>query len=97
MGGDLEGTGERSPKFEVGNGPCIRPPNIFRSSVTASVAKYELTKKRCQRGNVCSEIEVFIKKRVIYVIYEISDSRDRQKTDKIWSMTKKRSSEIFGV
>src|SRR6218665_2369167 len=28
MGGDLSGTGGTSPKFEVGDGPCIRPFNI---------------------------------------------------------------------
>ena|SRR6218665_818978 len=26
MGGDIGGLGGRSPKFEVGDGPCIRPP-----------------------------------------------------------------------
>jgi len=37
-----------------------------------------------------SEIQVFFKKRVKYnVIYQISDSRERQKRDKIQSMTKK--------
>ena len=34
-----------------------------------------------------------VKKRVIY---QISDTRDREKTDKIESMTKKRSSEMLG-
>ena len=29
-----EGLGDGPPKeFEVGDGPCIRPPNILRSSV----------------------------------------------------------------
>ena len=32
-GGNLGGLGDGSPKFEVGDGPCIRPPNILRSSV----------------------------------------------------------------
>jgi len=32
-------------KIEVGDGPCIRPPNIWRSSVIGCVAKHELTKK----------------------------------------------------
>src|SRR6218665_47313 len=32
-GGDLGGTwGDGPPKLEVGDGPCIRPPNILRSS-----------------------------------------------------------------
>jgi len=42
-------------------------PNISRSSVVGCVAKYELTKKRCNDGMFSSEIEVFGKKRVIYV------------------------------
>jgi len=33
------------PKFEVGDGPCIRPPNIWRSSVIGSVEKYEQKKR----------------------------------------------------
>ena|SRR6218665_116471 len=35
------------PKFEVGDGPCIRPPNILRSSVVGCARKYEKSKKRC--------------------------------------------------
>jgi len=42
-------------------------PNISRSSVIGCIAKYELTKKRCHEGMLCSETEVFGKKRVIYV------------------------------
>ena len=58
MGGDLWGTRGRSPKkFEVGDGPCIRSPNILRSM--GCEAKYKLTKKRCQGGIFLSEIEVF--------------------------------------
>jgi len=30
----------------VGDGPCIRPPNISRSTVIGCEAKYELTKER---------------------------------------------------
>jgi len=38
MSGDLEGTGGTvPPKFEVGDGPCIRPPNILRSILEGSV------------------------------------------------------------
>jgi len=44
MGGDLGGWGRSPPKFEVGDGPCIRPSNILRSSVIECEAKYELTK-----------------------------------------------------
>ena len=42
------GTGGRPPpKFEVGDGPCIRPPNILRSSVVGCARKYEQSKERC--------------------------------------------------
>ena len=30
-GGDLGGTGGRLPKFEVGDGPGIRPPQYFKN------------------------------------------------------------------
>jgi len=36
--------------------------------------------KNCHKGSFCSEIEVsLVRKRAIYVIYKISDSKDRQK------------------
>jgi len=77
MGRGLGGTGGWSlvpPKFEVGDGPCIRPPNILRSTVIGSGAKYKVTEKRRQGGIFLSEIEVFGKEKgVIYVIYKISD------------------------
>ena len=99
MSGDLGGTWRTvPPKFEVGDDPCIRLPNILRSSVIGCVWKYELSKERCHEGIFCSEIErIFLKKRSIYVIYHISDSKERQKTWKIRAMTKKRLSEVFGV
>jgi len=37
--------GDGPPKFEVGDGPCIRPPNILRSSVVGCARKYEKSKK----------------------------------------------------
>ena len=44
--GDRPTVGRRSPQeSEVGDGPCIRPPNILRSTVIGCEAKYELTKK----------------------------------------------------
>jgi len=45
----LRGTGGWSPKFEVGDGPCIRPPIFLRSTVVGCEEKYNLTKKRCQK------------------------------------------------
>src|SRR6218665_2688560 len=41
------GMGDVPPKFEVhmGDGPCIRPPNILRSSVVGCAQKYEQSKK----------------------------------------------------
>ena len=49
--------GDGFPKIWNGDGPCIRPPNILRSTVIGCEAKYELTKKRCQWGIFFSEIE----------------------------------------
>jgi len=47
-GGDLGGTGGTVPlKFEVGDGPFIRPPNILSSSVVRCARKYEQSKERC--------------------------------------------------
>src|SRR6218665_3909425 len=43
MGGDLGG--RSPPKFEMGAGLCIRPPNISRSSVIGCVSKLKLSKK----------------------------------------------------
>jgi len=60
------GTGGTAPKFEVGDGPCIRPPNIWRSSdcsVIGNVGKYEQQKTKTE---IFCEIDVFVKKRVIY-------------------------------
>jgi len=40
-------------KSEVGDGPdgpCIRPPNILRSSVVGCARKYEESKKMCHKG-----------------------------------------------
>src|SRR6218665_3561100 len=46
-GRKLRGFGGRSlPKCEVGDGQCIRPPNISRSSVIGSVAKYRVQNSR---------------------------------------------------
>ena len=45
MGGDLGDLGAVLPKFEVGDGTCISPPNIWRSRVKGCAEKYEMTKK----------------------------------------------------
>ena len=68
-------------------------PNILISTDIGSEANYELTKK-----GVKEEFCVLksVKKRVVYVIHQISGSRDREKTDKIESMTKKKVVRNFG-
>ena len=70
-GGDLE-WGQSPQNLRRGNGPCIRLPNILRSTVIGCEAKYELTKKGVME-EYFSEIEAFGKEtshiRVIYVIY----------------------------
>ena len=49
MGGDIRGLGDGPPKFEVGDGSCLRPPifcevlfNISRSAVIGCEAKYKI-------------------------------------------------------
>ena len=44
--------------------------------------------KRCHQGFVYSEIGFSREERAVYVIYNISDSKDRQKHKHIGSMTK---------
>jgi len=39
MSGDLEGLGDGPPQKFEGGGPCIRPPNIWRSSVNGCAGK----------------------------------------------------------
>jgi len=80
MGGDLGETGGTVPQnLRWGDGPCIHPL-IFGEVVLLQV--------RTEKLNLFCEIDVFVKKRVIYIyvlyiineIYEImSDSRDRDK------------------
>jgi len=51
MGEDYKGVLEEGPpKFEVGDGPCLRPPKILRSTVIGCEAKHELTKKIFRRN-----------------------------------------------
>ena len=79
MRGDLGGTGGTPPKnkFEVEDGPCIRPPNTLRSSVIGSVAKNELSFKKGVKEDMFSEIDAFRKGKgdICYICY-ISDFRD---------------------
>src|SRR6218665_1673627 len=53
-GGDLGGTGGTVPpqkNLKWGDGPCIGPPNILRSSVVGWVRKVEQSKNnRCRQG-----------------------------------------------
>jgi len=82
----LEGLGTALPKFEVGDGPCIRLPNILRSTVIGCEANYELTKKGLKEEFFCSEIKVFGQEkghiRVIYVIYQSDFRQQRQTKDR---------------
>jgi len=62
MGGDRGELGGRSPKkLRWGDGPCIRPP-IFAEVVLLGLRKYEQKKRK-----FFCEIDVFVKKRVIYL------------------------------
>src|SRR6218665_509255 len=64
-------------------------PNILRSTIIECEEKYELVKKRSEGGIFCSKIEAFgQEKGNKKVIYQISDSRDAQKTDKIENLVR---------
>jgi len=70
MGGDLGGVRGTVPtKFEVGDGPCIRPPNISKSSVIGCVSKYEVTEKGVMKEHFVN-IEDFWQERghIYYII-----------------------------
>jgi len=60
--------GRSPPKFEVGDGPCIIPPNIFSSVVGWCARKSEQSKKGCFS---CEE----------RVKYDILHSKD---TENVW-------------
>ena len=64
MGGDLEGLGDGPPKkkCEVGDGPCIHPPNILRSGVVGCARKYEQSKRWCHQGIILGARGFFVKK-----------------------------------
>src|SRR6218665_816196 len=68
-GGDLGG---RPPpqKFEVGDGPCIGPPQIFREVVLSDVCEKMNRVKNCLIKEFFSEIVVFLcrKGRIGYLI-----------------------------
>jgi len=71
MGGDLGGTGGRSPKNWGGRRPMHSSPNISWSNVIGCVWKYELSKKMCNEGLLCSETDVFRQEKGHSVIYQI--------------------------
>src|SRR6218665_2025692 len=56
-------------KFEVGDGPCIGPPNILRSSVVGWARKLEERKNRCRQG-IFFERGIFVVKKVSYVTFD---------------------------
>src|SRR6218665_2950885 len=82
-GGNLGGWGTVPPKFEVGDGPCIRPSNILRSSVVGCVRKYEKSKR-----------DVFLVRKGLCTIsnkVKIRKIREKRwKIRKTWSMTKRK-------
>ena len=86
MGGGLEGSLQN---LRWGTAHAFVLQYFEKYSVIGCAAKYELTKNMCHKGMFCCETEVFVKKRVIYCneISESRDGHDRQKIDKIRSMT----------
>jgi len=76
---EIWGTGGRSPHktFDVGTARASVPPNILRSTVIGCEANYELTKIKGVKEEFFSlKLRLLVKKRAIYVIYQLSDSRD---------------------
>ena len=61
--------GDGPKKFEVGDGPCIRPPNILRSSVAGCARKYEKSKKKGVTKELFSEKEDFLVKKGSYTTF----------------------------
>src|SRR6218665_3398603 len=98
MGGDLGGTGGTVPQnLRWMGGPCIRHPNILRSPVIGYEAKYELTKKMCDGGIFCCEIEVFVQEKGSFMLYIRFKTVETDKRQTTYSRSlKKRSSEIMG-
>src|SRR6218665_3571224 len=74
-------------------------PNILRSSVVGCAGKYEQSKKGVIK-EFFSEIVAFLVKKGSYTTFNIVKKgkiwEKKGKIRKTWSMTKKRSSEIFG-
>ena len=91
--------GDGPPKFEVGDGPCIGPPNIFRSSVVGWARKFEQSKKIGVVKEFFVERGFFVVKKGSYTTFDRTfvDTIKIQRIRKTWWMTKKRSSEFFGV
>ena len=76
-GGDLGGLGAVPPsKFEVGDGPCIGPPNILRSSVVGWARKVGQSKKRCRQGILFLNSAFPCEERVIYDILHNKDTEN---------------------
>jgi len=68
------------PKFEVGDGPIIRPSNILRSSVVGCARKYEQSKKKVSyEGIPFWNSDLSCKERVIYDIYLSKDTENLEK------------------
>ena len=75
----------------MGDGPCINPPNILRSTVIGCEAKYELTKKKVSRKNIFSEIEVFGQEKGSYTLYfQISDKIESKKVVRNFGTVKRK-------
>ena len=62
------GDGRSPPKFEVGDGPCIRPP-IFREVGLVLSDACESNNGVKKSLNFCSEIEVFLVKKGLDMVY----------------------------
>ena len=79
MGADLGGTGGRPPNLRWGTAYASVLP-IFEVLLKSWQSTNRL--KKVSRRKFFLKYTFYVKKRVIYVIYNMSDSRDREKTYK---------------
>ena len=92
-GGDLGGTGGTvPPTFQVGDGPCIRPPNILRSSVVGCARKNEQSKNGVIKEFFSEIVVVHVRKgsyTTLNIVKDMENPGKGREILKTWSMTKK--------
>src|SRR6218665_396808 len=93
-GGDLGGLGGRFPPkiLGAGDGPCIRPPNILRSSVVGCARKNEQSKNGVIKEFFSEIVVVHVRKgsyTTLNIVKDMENPGKGREILKTWSMTKK--------